>query len=46
MNSAQVNYTVKDMELLAILFAIEKFLLYLMGAKVIVHTEHAVFSIL
>ncbi|XP_070035077.1 uncharacterized protein [Nicotiana tomentosiformis] len=41
MNDAQVNYTVTDKELLAIAFAMEKFRPYLMGAKVIVHTDHA-----
>ncbi|XP_070039345.1 uncharacterized protein [Nicotiana tomentosiformis] len=42
MNSCQVDYTIMDKELLAIVFAIEKFRPYLMGAKVIVHTNHAV----
>ncbi|XP_070057219.1 uncharacterized protein [Nicotiana tomentosiformis] len=41
MNSSQVNYTVIEKELLAIMFAIEKFRPYLMGAKVIVHSDHA-----
>ncbi|XP_070002262.1 uncharacterized protein [Nicotiana sylvestris] len=41
MNDAQVNYTVAEKELLAIVFAMEKFRPYLMGAKVIVHTDHA-----
>ncbi|XP_070040759.1 uncharacterized protein [Nicotiana tomentosiformis] len=41
MNEAQVNYTVTEKELLAIVFAMEKFRMYLMGTKVIVHTEHA-----
>ncbi|XP_070004307.1 uncharacterized protein [Nicotiana sylvestris] len=41
MNSAQVNYTITKKVLLAIVFAIEKFRLYLMGAKVIVHMDHA-----
>ncbi|XP_075099465.1 uncharacterized protein LOC142176240 [Nicotiana tabacum] len=41
MNDAQVNYTVMEKELLAIVFAAEKFRPYLMGAKVIVHTDHA-----
>ncbi|XP_070014971.1 uncharacterized protein [Nicotiana sylvestris] len=41
MNDAQVNYTVMEKEFLAIMFAMEKFRPYLMGAKVIVHTDHA-----
>ncbi|XP_070025777.1 uncharacterized protein [Nicotiana sylvestris] len=41
MNDAQLNYTVPEKELLAIVFATEKLRPYLMGAKVIVHTDHA-----
>ncbi|XP_070004091.1 uncharacterized protein [Nicotiana sylvestris] len=41
MNDTQVNYMVKEKELLVIVFAMEKFRAYLMGAKVIVHTDHA-----
>ncbi|XP_070029591.1 uncharacterized protein [Nicotiana sylvestris] len=41
MNSSQINYTVTEKELLAIVFAIEKFCPYLMGAKVIIHTDYA-----
>jgi len=41
MNEAQRNYTVTEKELLAIVFAMEKFRPYLMGAKVIIHTDHA-----
>ncbi|XP_070004327.1 uncharacterized protein [Nicotiana sylvestris] len=41
MNDAQVNYMVTEKELLAIVFTMEKFRPYLMGAKVIVHTDHA-----
>ncbi|XP_070007575.1 uncharacterized protein [Nicotiana sylvestris] len=41
MNEAQRNYTVTEKELLAIVFAMEKFRPYLMGDKVIIHTDHA-----
>uniref|UniRef100_A0A1S4B7X0 Reverse transcriptase RNase H-like domain-containing protein n=1 Tax=Nicotiana tabacum TaxID=4097 RepID=A0A1S4B7X0_TOBAC len=41
MNDPQVNYTVTKNELLAIVFAMKKFQPYLMGTKVIVHTDHA-----
>ncbi|XP_070055353.1 uncharacterized protein [Nicotiana tomentosiformis] len=34
MNGAQVNYTITEKELLAIMFAMEKFRSYLMGAKI------------
>ncbi|XP_070040070.1 uncharacterized protein [Nicotiana tomentosiformis] len=40
MTDAQVNYTVTEKELLAFVFAMEKFRPYLMGTKVIVHTDH------
>ncbi|XP_070039590.1 uncharacterized protein [Nicotiana tomentosiformis] len=40
MNSSHVNYTIKEKDLLAIVFAIEKFRPYLIGAKFIVHTDH------
>ncbi|XP_070047040.1 uncharacterized protein [Nicotiana tomentosiformis] len=40
MNSAQVNYTVTEKELIAIIFTIEKFRPYLMGAEFVVHTDH------
>jgi hypothetical protein len=41
LNEAQVNYTTTEKELLAIIFAVEKFRSYLIGSKVIVHTDHA-----
>ncbi|XP_070031890.1 uncharacterized protein [Nicotiana tomentosiformis] len=41
MNYAQVNYTITKKELIVIVFAIEKSCPYLMGAKMIVHTDHA-----
>ncbi|XP_059301876.1 uncharacterized protein LOC132053790 [Lycium ferocissimum] len=41
LNGAQMNYTVTEQELLAIVYAFEKFWAYLLGAKVVVHTDHA-----
>ena len=40
MNDAQLNYATTEKELLAIVFAFDKFRLYLFGNKVIVHTDH------
>ena len=37
----QHNYTTTEKELLAVVFAMDKFRSYLVGAKVIVHTDHA-----
>ena len=41
LNDAQMNYTTTEKELLAIVFALEKFRSYLIGSKVIVHTDHS-----
>ncbi|KAJ9556024.1 hypothetical protein OSB04_010638 [Centaurea solstitialis] len=41
LNNAQINYTTTEKELLAVVFAFEKFRSYLMGTKVIIHTDHA-----
>ena len=41
LDEAQVNYATTEKELLAIVFAFEKFRSYLVGAKVIVYTDHA-----
>ena len=37
----QVNYTTTEKELLAIVYAVDKFCSYLLGSKVIVWTDHA-----
>ncbi|KAK9011588.1 hypothetical protein V6N11_044435 [Hibiscus sabdariffa] len=41
LNDAQVNYTTTEKELLAVVFAFDKFRSYLIGTKVIVHTDHS-----
>ncbi|KAJ9543738.1 LOW QUALITY PROTEIN: hypothetical protein OSB04_023445 [Centaurea solstitialis] len=38
---AQINYTTTEKELLAVVFAFDRFRSYLIGAKVIVHTDHS-----
>ena len=37
----QLNYATTEKELLAVVFAIDKFISYLVGAKVIIYTDHA-----
>ncbi|KMT07385.1 hypothetical protein BVRB_6g150110 [Beta vulgaris subsp. vulgaris] len=41
LDEAQVNYATTEKELLAIVYALDKFRTYLIGSKVIVHTDHA-----
>ena len=41
LNDAQLNYSTTEKELLAVIFALEKFRSYLIGSKVIVFTDHA-----
>ncbi|KAL0886207.1 hypothetical protein Bca101_010190 [Brassica carinata] len=41
LNDAQMKYATTEKEMLAIVFAFEKFRSYLVGSKVIVHTDHA-----
>lgn len=40
LDETQCNHTTNEKELLAILFAFEKFQSYPVGSKVIVHTDH------
>ena len=41
LTGAQLNYATTEKELLAVVFAIDKFRSYLVGAKIIVYTDHA-----
>jgi len=41
LNDAQINYATTEKELLAIVYALEKFRSYLIGSKIVVYTDHA-----
>jgi hypothetical protein len=41
LNEAQLNYATTEKELLAVVFAFEKFRSYIVNSKVIVYTDHA-----
>ncbi|XP_070002016.1 uncharacterized protein [Nicotiana sylvestris] len=41
LSGAQLNYTVTEKEMLAVVFAFDKFRSHLIGSKVIVYTDHA-----
>ena len=41
LDEAQMNYATTEKELLAVVFALDKFRSYLVGAKIIIYTDHA-----
>uniref|UniRef100_A0A151UHX5 Retrovirus-related Pol polyprotein from transposon 297 family n=1 Tax=Cajanus cajan TaxID=3821 RepID=A0A151UHX5_CAJCA len=41
LDAAQVNYTTTEKELLAIVFALDKFRSYLLGSKITMFSDHA-----
>ena len=41
LTGAQLNYATIEKELLAVVFAVDKFRSYLVGTKLIVYTDHA-----
>jgi hypothetical protein len=41
MTGPQLNYSTTEKELLAVVFAIDKFRSYLVGAKIIIYSDHA-----
>ncbi|XP_073020019.1 LOW QUALITY PROTEIN: uncharacterized protein [Primulina eburnea] len=41
LSAAQLNYATTEKELLAVVFALDKFRSYLIGSKVVVHTDHS-----
>ena len=42
LNSVQMNYTITEKELLAVIFAVDKFRSYLIGSSTIVYSNHVV----
>ncbi|XP_024006470.1 uncharacterized protein LOC112082981 [Eutrema salsugineum] len=46
LDEAQCRYATTEKELLAVVYAFEKFRSYLVGSKVVVHTDHAVLKYL
>ena len=41
MADVQLNYTTTEKEMLAVVFAVDKFRAYLLGSKVIIYTDHS-----
>jgi len=46
LDTTQTNYTTIEKELLAVVFALDKFRPYILGSKVIVYTDHATLKFL
>ena len=46
LNETQVNYATTKKELLAVVYALEKFRSYLIGSKIIVYTDHSALKFL
>lgn len=44
MNDAQLNYATTEKEHLTVVYALDKFLSYLVGSKVIVYPDHVVLN--
>jgi hypothetical protein len=40
MTGAQLNYATTEKEFLAVVFALDKFRSYLVGAKIVIYTDH------
>jgi hypothetical protein len=40
LNDAQLNYSTTENELLAVIFALDKFRSYLLGSKIIIYSDH------
>jgi hypothetical protein len=41
LNDAQLNFSTTEKELLAVIFALDKFRSYLLGSKIIIFSDHA-----
>ena len=41
LDNTQQKYTTTEKELLVVVFALDKFKSYLLGSKIVVHTDHA-----
>ena len=41
LNEAQRNYTTTEKELLAVVYALEKFIAYLVGSDIVIFTDHS-----